>query len=442
MAVEDPASGVAGERTRTYRWSVLLAAALGFSLRVAWCAQRALAPGFKFGFDEYMYYVSTAMNAFSGRGFFPEYNHLADGVYVPPPLQSLFVLAVYTVSGRVLDLFWVTAVQSLIAGLTIVFSAEIGRMLAGARAGILAGLLVALYPAFVYWSGVLTTESNYLFLLSLAVLLVCRFAQTSSIRSAIGAAMALGFLDLQRVNALYLGPLLALFAARKLGLKRSAIPAIAFLALPFLVVAPWLARNLSVYGEPIWVNSNGGILFHFGNRLNLDSRQTPYWDSMHDDHGPAGPYIPALEEKLRDEKGRLKVTYYEYSKAYFAVARGYVFEHPLHFARNYFWKFVNQFWLPQDAGPDEGLFSVGLNRVLHWLVLIGGLLGLGLLLRSWREAGSVLVLAIFFAYFALIGGFFALTADGRLNLFSRWMLLLFLAGGASVFIRTVIRRRA
>jgi hypothetical protein len=52
------------------------------------------------------------------------------------------------------------------------------------------------------------------------------------------------------------------------------------------------------------------------------------------------------------------------------------------------------------------------------------------------------VLAIFFAYFALIGGFFALTADGRLNLFSRWMLLLFLAGGASVFIRTVIRRRA
>lgn len=422
---------MSGARPRWYLGSVGLAAALGFSLRVAWSAERCLATGFKFGFDEYLYYVSTAMNAFAGRGFFPEYNHVGDGIYVPPPLQSLFVLAVYAVAGRVVDAFWVMVVQSLFAALAIVFSAEIGRTLVSAGAGVFAGLCVALFPPFVYWSGLLTTESNYLALLSLAVLLLCRFTQSGSLRTAVGAALVLGLLDLQRVNALYLGPLLALFVLVKLRPRAGRwLPALVLAVVPLVVVAPWLARNLSVYGEPIWVNSNGGINFHFGNRLNLDPEATPYWEQMNGDHGPTGPFVAELEDRLREPGGRLKVTYHGYSEAYLAQARSYILAHPLHFARNWAVKFANQFLLVQDPGPDEGLFRHGLNWALHWIVLCGGLVGLALL--ASRRSPGVAVLALVFGYFAFIGGFFPLAADGRWNLFLKWMLILFLAGGASL----------
>src|SRR6185436_7187777 len=79
---------------------VSLAVVTGVVLRLAWCEQRNAAASrrvswrslvlwepanekFPFLHDEYLYYVSTAVNAFKGDGFFPDYNRARDGVYVP-----------------------------------------------------------------------------------------------------------------------------------------------------------------------------------------------------------------------------------------------------------------------------------------------------------------------------------------------------------------------
>ena len=49
----------------------------------------------RWGSDEYLVYVSTAANGFRGRGFVPDYNRAATSIVVYPPLESLFVLAVF-----------------------------------------------------------------------------------------------------------------------------------------------------------------------------------------------------------------------------------------------------------------------------------------------------------------------------------------------------------
>src|SRR5687768_9508126 len=112
--------------------------------------------------DEYLYFVSTAVNAFKGRGFVPEYNHVQDGVYVPPPMQPALVLLAYRMAGRILDPFWLMSGQAVIAAFMIVALAELGRHLVSPLSGLLLAFLVAIHPDFVYWTASLMTESNYL----------------------------------------------------------------------------------------------------------------------------------------------------------------------------------------------------------------------------------------------------------------------------------------
>src|SRR6187455_965648 len=82
-------------------WAALLAIAiLGVALRTSFIDVRMTEPPPRRGgwrskvqieaplskvawyHDEQLYYLSTALNSFKGRGFFPDYNTVRDGIYV------------------------------------------------------------------------------------------------------------------------------------------------------------------------------------------------------------------------------------------------------------------------------------------------------------------------------------------------------------------------
>jgi len=430
---------------------VSLAVVTGVVLRLAWCEQRNAASSrrvswrslvlwepanekFPFLHDEYLYYVSTAVNAFKGDGFFPDYNRARDGVYVPPPLQSLFTLAVYRLHGRVVSPPVLQRWQVALAAVMILVSAEIGRRCAGNVAAVLAAWLVAVSPHFVYWTAFLQTEANYLFGVALVMLLLLRWWQRPEAVRAASAALALGLLNLQRVNGLLLGPVFAV-AALVRGGRRGAASAATFLLLPLLVLLPWFVRNLLVYGEPILVNSNAGVHLHMSNNLQLDAGATPYLDAAITNKDVVFPH--EIESWYRNSLGRLrrKFTYYDYSQRYQRVFLAYVREHPLHFLRNYAIKFWNQLALVQDA-PRQSvrLFGSWLFLVYDRVLLLGGLLGLGLGLL--RRRGEIVALALGFGLQLAVGALGILERDGRYNAHLKLYLVWFLAYAVAEVLRS------
>jgi len=429
---------------------VLLAAVVGLALRLAYGDVRMQEPPARRGgwrsrasieaplsrvawlHDEQLYYLSTAVNAFRGRGFVPDYNTVQDGVYVPPPMQSLFILSVFRAAGRLVEPFTLLAIQAVIAAGMVILAAAIGRHVVSWPAGVAFAFFVAVFPDFVYWTGYLFTESNYLAALALLVLLLVLWAEAPRTGLAVAASLCLGLLNLQRANTLLLGPTLAVFALAALR-RRGLTAALAFLLVPVLVLVPWLARNLRLYGEPIWVSSNAGVHLYLANHPGLDPRATPYLEQI---MARGEGLVPPLERRLRNPDGKLRVTYYAYSRRYAAKVREYVLQEPLHFARNLVIKFANQFVLVQ-SGPRAAwpIFnSEAAYRALHRVVLAGGLLGLAVTLLR-RPSVAVALCAVMFAYFAATGALSILVEDGRYNVTLKFFLLLFLATGAASALR-------
>lgn len=444
-------------RSRGEAALLLLAFALGLYLRLAWVKERAAQPPvekswqarlvwsppystFRWLHDEYLYYVSTAVNAFNGQGLVPDYNRARDGIFVPPPGQALFMLALFEPAGRLLHPYWLLVAQAAIGAALVFPAAAVARRMASSAAAMAMAVAVAIHPDFVFWCGYLMTESNYLVGLGVVLWLLCRWQEQPTDARALLAALGLGLLHLQRMNGMLLGPALALYALGRLG-RRGWRPALMFALVPYLVLTPWLARNLHRYGEPIWVSSNAGVHFHFANHLELDPRRTPYLEQVVARDPP--PLVPAIEQAYRGPDGRLKATYYRYSKAYMAVARDYVRHHPLHFLRNLAIKFVNQFWLVQDGGrvAVAAFRSPLAYRLLHAAVLGGGVAGAVALLLRRRGPALCLVLTVFLFY-AGMGSLSILATDGRYSLNLTYFLLLLATAGGEVLVRGAFGRPA
>ena len=125
---------------------------------------------------------------------------------------------------------------------TVVVIFELAALLFGGLAALLAGLAAAVYPFFVFSTTDIRSEPLFMFLLTLAILLLVRGQPA-------GAGVATALAALTRPTALLCLPLFALFAGRK-----KAAPLLIAAA---LTLAPWVARNYLRFGEIILVNDAG-----------------------------------------------------------------------------------------------------------------------------------------------------------------------------------------
>ena len=401
---------------------MLIAVLFGLGLRFA-----HLASCKNWLFDEYYYYFTTAASAYQGEGFNAAYNTEREGIFVPPPGQSWFILAMlpfcsYTQPDGSLEVVIVLPklIQILLSGFTIILFGLIGRQLRSRLAGLIAAFSAALYPGFVHWSGYLMSESNYLLGLTLLTWLLLRWVDRPYYRRALLAAAVLGLLCFQRGNPLLLAPTLAGFSIFIMGWKRGWRPALTFMFLPMFILLPWRQFNAERHGDPVWVSSNSGILFHYANRINLDPVKTPHWDDM-----GSIALVSEIESQFHREDGKLNATYYRYGQAYLDHAKAYVFANPGHFLRNYFLKLWNQFTVV-PSNPVSFLRSPQLWSWLHHLLLFAGTGGFVVMLTRARNRHAFLLLTVF-AYFSAFGALFHLTRDGRMALVLKVYLIFYAA---------------
>ncbi len=207
-------------------------------------------------------YQEIAVNLVEGRGFM-----LYDKpTSWRPPLYPLVLSLVYRAAGTTDPL----AARVFQAGLSLVnllLVYLLGRRLFSERVALLAALVFAFYPSFLFYNNHLLTEGLFTCLLtltaySLAVYLVSGRAIVLAI-----AGAALGLTVLTREILWPMLGVMALLAGHVAGWRSARWAGhVAALAGAFLiVVAPWAVRNTLLQRTFTFVATNGGVVFYEGN---------------------------------------------------------------------------------------------------------------------------------------------------------------------------------
>lgn len=177
-----------------------------------------------------------------------------------PPLFAL-VLAVVSLCGGD-SLLAHRVVGCVIGSLAVVLISLLARRVAGTRAGWVAGVLAAMYPPLITADGLVMSEPLFVLGVAAALLLAInvRSGEGHGVREVTLLGLVLGLCTLTRGEGLLLLPLLgwpvALVGARRARWRRLAAVTVAVA----LTLAPWVIRNLAVFGRPLLAADSNTVI--------------------------------------------------------------------------------------------------------------------------------------------------------------------------------------
>lgn len=243
------------------RW-LLAILAVGALLRVAWCLWAARPPSAEL--HDPNFYLLYGEQLANGNGY-----RLPDGsptAYYPPgypfSLAPFFWLLEHTPLPDTAEVATVAVLNVVWQLLTIVLVFEIGRRLTGrAAAGLVAAGLLALWPNLVFHTAVALTESLFLLLLVVALLLAVAAPwaerRWEPWRLATAGAV-LGAATLVRPVTVPVFPLLLLvLLLARFGWRRAFGHTAVVCACAAAVLLPWLVRN-AVVMDAVTLSTNTG----------------------------------------------------------------------------------------------------------------------------------------------------------------------------------------
>jgi 4-amino-4-deoxy-L-arabinose transferase-like glycosyltransferase len=202
-------------------------------------------------------------------------------------------------------------VLCVVAAAAVALIGLLGRRVAGPRAGLIAAAIAAVYPGFFMLAGVAMTESLYIPLIALTLLLTYALIDRRSLGLAALVGALIGLTILDRAEAVLLLPLLALAVALALPGARERVRVVSVLTVAALVVlAPWLGRNWAAMDRFPLLSTNGGLTAMVANC------EGPYYVDV----GFIEPNCLVRCERLRENELR-------YSDCGNKVARRYAEDH-------------------------------------------------------------------------------------------------------------------
>lgn len=180
----------------------------------------------------------------------------------------------------------------------------LGTRLSGRGAGLLAGLMFALYPYFVFYTANAMTEAVHSAMIPLILLASARSSDGG--RGAdIAPGAATGLLFLFRSTALFILPLQLWHSLRTRGLRGAAILLAGFA----LAVSPWVARNWIQLGSPVLLPTKGSLNMWMRNNpsaLAEEGIEVPSWIPVRSsdllEYPPGDRFVTELERS--SELGR------------------------------------------------------------------------------------------------------------------------------------------
>ncbi len=207
-------------------------------------------------------------------------------VFYQAPLYPYLLGVIYAVAGR--SLLLVRIVQAVIGSASCVLLAVAGARLFSTRAGVAAGLMLALYAPAIFFDGLLQKSTLDVFFVCVALWLITktetaetaehaerrggsrtaptRILNVSHLPSFFWLGLAMGGLALTRENAMVLIAVVAVWAVVAHQMRAAAI----FVAGAAIVLAPVAARNAYVGGGFYVTTSQAGPNFFIGNNPKSD----------------------------------------------------------------------------------------------------------------------------------------------------------------------------
>lgn len=243
------------------RFWIWLGAIAAIGLAASLVYGLAIAPGLPARGDTLLYHY-LANGIADGKGYIRPFSELQYGEALPtaayPPLFPLYLSFWSALGLDSLDAH--RAVSCLLAPVAVILIGLLGRRVGGARVGLIAAALAAIYPQLVMVDGTVITEALYAPLVAAILLLTYRLLDRPTLWSATFLGLAIGAATLTRSEAIFLVVLLALPAAVVAGRRAGRVVPLALVAVAAstVVLVPWVVRNEVTMGQPILFTSNSG----------------------------------------------------------------------------------------------------------------------------------------------------------------------------------------
>ena len=212
------------------------------------------------------------------------------------PIYPLFLAAIYRSVGYSHTAARVA--QALASGAVVFLIMWLAERVFGRRTAIVAGILAAIYPPFISYSGLLLTETVSVFLLLAFVSCVARGLDAPGVGWWLGAGVLGGLLVLHRPETLLV--LIATAAAMwawRFGWRRIGV----MVATVALVMLPWVLRNYAVYHRWVLVGPQIGSTLWLSANWHAWHGDDPTYRAVID---AAGPNAVEQDRRLFREAGR------------------------------------------------------------------------------------------------------------------------------------------
>lgn len=180
------------------------------------------------------------------------------------PLYPLLLGLSITAIGE--HLLVIRLVQVLLSASNILLVFYLSRLMfpspSRRRIWLLSSLLVALYPFFIYYCGLLMTETLYMTCLLTVVVFVFRYDISPTASNAVMIGLLCGGTYLARSVIIGLVPLILFFLVLRhrfsvRGWYHAGLTVLVF----SLMLSPWVVRNYQQFGEPVLSPTKGGPTF-------------------------------------------------------------------------------------------------------------------------------------------------------------------------------------
>jgi 4-amino-4-deoxy-L-arabinose transferase-like glycosyltransferase len=169
----------------------------------------------------------------------------------------------------------VLVVQAVLGALTVVLVYTVAKRIAGSLPALLSGLLAAFYGPFIFYDGLLLSESLQVFLLAASLFFLTADGKKHETLAVFAAGLLTGTASLGRGTTVFFPLMLGAFwivrskRQRKQNSARDLTKTLVLLSGLLLGVLPATLHNISK-GDTVLISSNLGINFFVGNRPGTD----------------------------------------------------------------------------------------------------------------------------------------------------------------------------
>jgi 4-amino-4-deoxy-L-arabinose transferase-like glycosyltransferase len=148
--------------------------------------------------------------------------------------------------------------SSLLGVGTVVLVGLTGREVAGARAGLVAAGLAAVYPNLWIFDGFILSETMAMFMVILSVYLAYRYLQTPTPWRAAGLGLACGLAALARAELVLLLPLLVVpcvLSTRAIDVRKKLQWLLVAGLAALIPIGPWVTFNMIRFDRPVFLST-------------------------------------------------------------------------------------------------------------------------------------------------------------------------------------------